>query len=260
MSFEQGKVAIVTGGASGIGLAIVKKFLQQGAKGVGVVDICEETGKKVVSSLEKEYGDKVIFIEGDVSKEEDVRNAFNKMIERFKNLDIVVNNAGIEEGPNYEKVVSINLLGVMHGTYIAVREYLPKYKSSDEALVLNTASVLGLNSSALGSTYSATKHGVVGLGKAFGEDESCLKNKIRVITICPGVILTPSIADMISKNSELQQQLFEISKKMSSSEYVADALQDIMKKGNNGSVWVAENDEPPYEVTFLHREEMRKTS
>nr|XP_023016990.1 15-hydroxyprostaglandin dehydrogenase [NAD(+)]-like isoform X1 [Leptinotarsa decemlineata] len=216
MSFEQGKVAIVTGGASGIGLAIVKKFLQQGAKGVGVVDICEETGKKVVSSLEKEYGDKVIFIEGDVSKEEDVRNAFNKMIERFKNLDIVVNNAGIEEGPNYEKVVSINLLGVMHGTYIAVREYLPKYKSSDEALVLNTASVLGLNSMTQGPTYSATKHGVVGLGKAFGEDESCLKNKIRVITICPGLILTPLIADVMSKPSVLQQKLSGISRKMSS--------------------------------------------
>nr|XP_023016991.1 15-hydroxyprostaglandin dehydrogenase [NAD(+)]-like isoform X2 [Leptinotarsa decemlineata] len=216
MSFEQGKVAIVTGGASGIGLVIVKKFLQQGVKGVGVVDICEETGKKVVSSLEKEYGDKVIFIEGDVSKEEDVRNAFNKMIERFKNLDIVVNNAGIEEGPNYEKVVSINLLGVMHGTYIAVREYLPKYKSSDEALVLNTASVLGLNSMTQGPTYSATKHGVVGLGKAFGEDESCLKNKIRVITICPGLILTPLIADVMSKPSVLQQKLSGISRKMSS--------------------------------------------
>nr|XP_023016996.1 uncharacterized protein LOC111506215 [Leptinotarsa decemlineata] len=112
MSFEQGKVAIVTGGASGIGLAIVKKFLQQGAKGVGEVDISEETGKKVVSSLEKEYGDKVIFIKGDVSKEEDVRNAFDKMIKGFKNLDIVVNNAGIEEVPNYEKVVSINLVGI----------------------------------------------------------------------------------------------------------------------------------------------------
>nr|XP_023016993.1 uncharacterized protein LOC111506211 [Leptinotarsa decemlineata] len=150
----------------------------------------------------------------------------------------------------------------MRGTFFAIQDYLPKYNSSGEGLVLNTASVLGIETLSNTHAYGATKHGVVGLGKSLGKDESCLKHNIRVITLCPGLIHTPMIGDLntIKKPSDVSEEVAEMCKKVSSTDYIAEAVSEIMNKAEHGSVWVTEDEEPPYQLVFPNRKEMRKTS
>ncbi|XP_074039107.1 15-hydroxyprostaglandin dehydrogenase [NAD(+)]-like [Leptinotarsa decemlineata] len=259
MDFLRKKVALVTGGASGIGLSVIRKFLENGVKGVAIVDVSENNTVEILSSLQEDYKDRIIFIKADVTKGNELRDAFEKAIEKFKNLDIVFNNAGIVNEVDWEKMLAVNLAAVMRGTFLAIREYLPKYKSSEEGVVLNTASILGINTIPNGVSYCTAKHGVVGLGKALRENESCKRHGIRVLTICPGVVNTGLLSAIVSENVEkLVEDLSVLCKLASSPDYIADCVLKIIDKGEHGSIWVAEDEEAPYEVVFPNRRELRK--
>ncbi|KAG5887010.1 hypothetical protein JTB14_003688 [Gonioctena quinquepunctata] len=126
MAFVTNKVSVVTGGAGGIGSAIVEHLLKNGARGVGIVDLSEENGKAVEKKFKDTYGDKVIFIKTDVTKEKELREALERTIEKFGNLDILVNNAGMLDEKNWRKIISVNLEALLLGTYLVLDEYFPK--------------------------------------------------------------------------------------------------------------------------------------
>jgi len=167
------KVAIVTGGANGLGQAVAYKLADQGAN-ITVVDISEEAGNETVKALE-EKGVKALFVKADVSKAEDVKNYVDQTVETFGKIDMFFNNAGIS-GPGkrfadntieeIEQVVGINLLGGLYGIKYVLEVML---KNGDGAIV-NTSSTAGVVGQETVGTYSATKHGIVGITKTIAAE------------------------------------------------------------------------------------------
>ena len=193
------KVAIVTGGASGIGRAIVELFVKEGAK-VVVADLNEKLGNELINNL----GDgNVIFIKADSSSPEDNKKIVDAAIENFGALHIAVNNAGIggEANPvadlsieGWKKVIDINLNGVFYGMHYQLPE-IEKVGGS----IINMASILGSVGFAQSSAYVAAKHGVVGLTKTAGWEYAT--KGVRVNAIGPGFIATPLIDENLDQNT-----------------------------------------------------------
>jgi len=185
------KVAIVTGGASGIGKAIVELFVKEGAK-VVIADLNDKLGHELVNSLGE---GNVLFVKADASSAEDNKRIVDAAIENFGHLHIAVNNAGIS-GPtapvgeyqieSWDKVIAINLNGVFYGMHYQLPE-IEKVGGS----IINMASILGAVGFANSSAYVAAKHGVVGLTKTAAWEYGT--KGVRINAVGPGFISTPLI-------------------------------------------------------------------
>ncbi|KAA8586638.1 hypothetical protein FQN60_000474, partial [Etheostoma spectabile] len=152
-----GKVAVVTGAAAGIGKAITEILLKNGAK---------TAGKSLKETLDKEYGqERTLFLTCNVESEEQIKAAFQKTVENFRGFDILCNNAGILNETTWKKMVSINLVGVISGTYLAL-EHMSKLSGGRGGVIVNTASMAGLGPLLSCPVYTATKHGVIGFTRA----------------------------------------------------------------------------------------------
>ncbi|MVZ65475.1 SDR family oxidoreductase [Sphingobacterium sp. DK4209] len=195
----ENKVAIVTGGASGIGKAIVHLFIQEGAK-VVVADLNEKLGDELIDSL----GDSnIIFVKADASSAEDNKKIVEVAIENFGALHIAVNNAGIGGDSatvgelsieSWKKVIDINLNGVFYGMHYQLPE-IEKVGGS----IINMASILGQVGFANSSAYVAAKHGVVGLTKTAGWEYAT--KGVRINAIGPGFIATPLVDNALDENA-----------------------------------------------------------
>ncbi|XP_065883422.1 15-hydroxyprostaglandin dehydrogenase [NAD(+)]-like [Dysidea avara] len=223
------KVALVTGAAKGIGLAISKALLEKTGK-VALLDIQEEAGQEACETLRKVYGkDKVTFYKCDVTSAENLRSVFEKIVAKFGKLDIVVNNAGVADEINWRKAVDINLSAVIQGTYLGI-EFMSQQNSGRGGSVINISSFAGLMPEPVAPVYSATKAGVV----AFTESlRSIAKSDgVRVNCVCP----TFADTDM-GKVALKVDRIKEIVKHgaLLSPELVADAVlllvQDTSKAG-----------------------------
>ena len=184
----EGKVAIVTGGASGIGKASVKIFVEEGAK-VTVADMNDEA----LNAVKQEYGDAVLTLKVDVSNEEDVKNMVAKTVEAFGKLDILHNNAGIggfglipdTSLEDWRKVFAIDVDGVFLGCKYAI----PQFKKQGGGIIVNTASISGLGADYAMASYNSAKAAVINLTKIVANDHGA--DNIRCNAVCPGPIETP---------------------------------------------------------------------
>jgi NAD(P)-dependent dehydrogenase (short-subunit alcohol dehydrogenase family) len=185
------KVAIVTGGASGIGASIVRRFLEEGAK-VVVADIGAETSSDEVRNR---FGDRSIFLKTDVRQGQDLDAVVQFARAKFGKLNIFVNNAGIvrsgtkiAEMPeaDFDDVVAVDLKGVWLGTKFAI----PALLQSGGGSIINIASIAGLRGIKCQSSYGASKGGVVQLTRHTAIEYA--EQGIRVNCICPGAVLTPT--------------------------------------------------------------------
>ncbi|XP_071785998.1 15-hydroxyprostaglandin dehydrogenase [NAD(+)]-like [Asterias amurensis] len=182
----QGKVALITGAAEGLGGAFAEELLKKGAKGVGIADVNVSKGKETAGLFLSKYGhQKAIFLQCDVTSEKQLEDAFRKTKEEYGRLDIVCNNAGIGDERKWRLMIDINLAAVVHGTYLA-RKYMSKQHGGSGGLVVNIASMAGLILGPLSPVYTATKHGVVGFTRSMASfDAAFSKDDIRLNTICP---------------------------------------------------------------------------
>ncbi|XP_018325268.1 15-hydroxyprostaglandin dehydrogenase [NAD(+)]-like isoform X2 [Agrilus planipennis] len=253
-------VALITGGASGIGLATAKTFLKENIKGLCIVDINENLGQIALNELIKSFGDRVIFVKADTSNRSQFDEAFRITIDSFGSLDVVFNNAGIFDDKHWEKEISINICGTLHGTMLAVDEYLPKYKSGNEAVVVNMSSICGLDAFGCAPVYTATKHAIIGLSRSFGKESHYNRTKVRVITICPGTTDTPMTVGGLDRNlgpayRDLETEFDQYPRQ--SADVAADAVKTLIGTASTGSVWVIEGGDL-YEVEILERQSRRR--
>lgn len=192
------KVAIITGGARGIGLASVKKFLAEGAS-VIIWDISDEVGQQVVESL-KGTGD-VTFIKTDTTSPESVHQAINQVIENYKKVDILINNAGITRDATIKKmtlsewqqVLDVNLTGVFNCTQAVI----PHMIIQQGGCIINTSSVVGLYGNFGQANYATTKAGLIGMTKTLAKELG--KYNITVNAVAPGFIATDMIQTIPEK-------------------------------------------------------------
>lgn len=197
-----GKVALVTGGASGIGEACVLAFARDGAK-VVVVDLNSELGEKTVAAVKNAGGD-AIFLQVDVSDPKAVEQMVAETVKVFGSLDIAVNNAGIggESNPTgaysidgWKKAIDINLNGVFY----CMRYEIPQMVKQGGGAIVNMASILGAVGFATASAYVAAKHGVLGLTKAAALEYAA--KGIRINSVGPAFIKTPMVTESMDEQT-----------------------------------------------------------
>jgi 3-oxoacyl-[acyl-carrier protein] reductase len=184
-----GKTAIITGSARGIGRAIAEKLAEAGAN-IVVSDITAETGEVTAKEISEKYNVKTIFVEANVTKEEDNVKLVDKAIETFGSLDIMVNNAGITKDglfmrmseSDFARVVDINLKGAFLGAHAA---YLKMMKQRS-GTIINMASVIGLTGNLGQANYAASKAGLIGMTKSIAAEAA--KRGVRCNAIAPGYI------------------------------------------------------------------------
>ncbi|TEA23884.1 hypothetical protein DBR06_SOUSAS7310025, partial [Sousa chinensis] len=135
-----GKVALVTGAAQGIGRASAEALLLKGAK-VALVDWNREAGLKCKAALDEQFEpQKTLFIQCDVADQEQLRDTFRKVVDHFGKLDILVNNAGVNNEKNWEKTLQINLVSVISGTYLGL-DYMSKQNGGEGGIIINMSSL-----------------------------------------------------------------------------------------------------------------------
>jgi NAD(P)-dependent dehydrogenase (short-subunit alcohol dehydrogenase family) len=189
----ENKVAIVTGGAMGIGKGIASVFLDEGAK-VVIADVNREVGEKTAVELSGD-GREVVFIECDVADEAAIKKMVDGTLERFKTLHVLVNNAGIgvyktvldTSTEEWDRCLAVNLRGV----FLCSKYAIPHIKAAGGGAIVNVASVHSYQNVGGTAPYAASKGGVVTLTRVMAIDYG--KDKIRVNAICPGWIYTPLI-------------------------------------------------------------------
>lgn len=185
-----GKVALVTGGAQGIGRAVVQSLLQSSAK-VAVVDLNKTCGEECKAQLDAEFGEgNCAFIPCDVSNGDALRDAFQSTIDQFGHLDIVINNAGINNEKNWEKTIQVNLTSVIKGTYLAL-EHMSKEYGKEGGTIINVSSMAAFLHSPHQPVYTATKHGVIGFTRAMADASSEGNYGVRINVLCPAFVDTP---------------------------------------------------------------------
>lgn len=198
----EGKVAIVTGGASGIGEATVKLFVEHGAKAV-IADVDEKKGR-LLAELLNTSSESTMFYRLDVSKESEWIRCVDEVVKKWGRLDIIVNNAGmsgvkgraiVEDTTveNWDDVFSVNSTGVMLGTKTGI----PQMKKNGGGSIINVSSIFGIVGSKAGAAYHASKGAARLFSKAaavqYGEDN------IRVNSVHPGFTDTPMTLDIHSQ-------------------------------------------------------------
>jgi len=191
-----GKVAIVTGGASGIGFATGRLFAEQGAK-VLLVDLQEDL---LWAAVEKVASTSVNYATADVSQPDQTTRYVQTAIDRYGGLDILISNAGVVGGKSsivdysieeFDRIVAVNLRGV----WLSLKYAIPEIQKRGGGSVVITSSIAGVRGSAGSSAYCASKHGVVGIMRTAAIEYAPFG--IRVNTVHPGPIETPMVEEHV---------------------------------------------------------------
>ncbi|MBW1798114.1 MAG: 3-hydroxyacyl-CoA dehydrogenase [Deltaproteobacteria bacterium] len=237
-------VAIVTGGASGLGEACVRNLVNRGGK-VAIFDFAEDRGEKVASEL----GDSVTFCMTDITDEANVQAAIDKTIEAFGAIHIAVNCAGVgipakvlgKEGPmsmdHFNRVVQINLIGTMNVVRLAAEKMVKNQGNDDgeKGVVINVASVAAFDGQIGQAAYSASKAGVAGMTLPIAREFA--EYGIRIMTVAPGIFRTPMLEGLPENVQEALGKMVPFPKRLGEPREFAGLVQHIVENAMlNGEV------------------------
>lgn len=206
-----GKVALVTGGASGIGRDCVRALIAAGAR-VVVADVDEVQGAKLMADLTR-TSTKALFIRADVTRPDQVQALVASVVRRFGRLDFALNNAGIDgdraltadyPAEVWDKVIAVNLKGV----FLCLKHELEIMARQRHGVIVNMASVAGLTGFVGHAAYTAAKHGVVGLTRTAALEYA--RHGIRVNAVCPSYTQTPMLERVARRIPGLKKRLASI--------------------------------------------------
>ena len=238
----KGSVAVVTGGASGLGEACVRNLVKQGGK-AAILDFAEERGEEVAS----EMGDAVIFCKTDVTDEETVQAALDSTIKAFGAIHVAVNCAGVgtpgkvlgKEGPmsidHFNRVVQINLIGTMNLIRLSAEKMVENTPNEDgeKGVMINTASIAALEGQIGQAAYSASKAGVIGMTLPIAREFA--DYGIRVMTIAPGLFGTPMLQGLPENVQEALNKMVPFPKRVGKpsefSKMVQAIIENVMLNG-----------------------------
>lgn len=186
---HQGRTVIITGGSKGIGSASVEVFLREGAH-VGILDMDEENGKK----LEEKGQGKVLFTKCDVSKETQVKDAIAQIIEKFGQINYLINNAGIQRystvtettEEEWDLVMNVNL----KSAFLCAKHAIPHMLKIGKGVVVNVSSVQAMLSQGNVGPYVTSKTAMLGLTRSIAVDYA---PQVRCVAVCPGTVDTPMV-------------------------------------------------------------------
>lgn len=227
MSDLNGKTAIITGGASGIGKAAVLKFIEEGSN-VVIADINFEAAEDLANELNSKEEGKALAVKVDVSSFDSVEKLISSAVDKFGSIDIMFNNAGIGGGKpllehdpveDYDRMIDINQKGVYYGILAAARQYT---KQDTEGVIINTSSIYGYSAADVAFTYGAAKAAVIQMTKNAAFDLA--KYGIRVVAIAPGRVETPIISDAFTKEQIDVFASEQLRNKMTDPKEIADVV------------------------------------
>ncbi|MCG8346780.1 MAG: glucose 1-dehydrogenase [Chloroflexales bacterium] len=234
-----GQVAVITGGASGIGMATVRLFVEEGSR-VIIADMQDDQGEQLAAEL----GSSVAYLHTDVSQESDVKAAIDQAVTRFGRLDCLFNNAGISGavGPietisaeGYDHTMSVLLRGV----FLGMKHAAPILKRQGAGSIISTASVAGLQAGHGPHIYSAAKAAIIHLTRSVAMELG--ESGVRVNCICPGGIATPIFGTAVGLSQEAARQTVE------AMQTILATVQPIRRAGlpediARAAVWLASDD------------------
>jgi NAD(P)-dependent dehydrogenase (short-subunit alcohol dehydrogenase family) len=194
----KGKVAIITGGTSGIGLETGRQLLSQGAN-VALIGSQEEKGLRALHELSM-YGSHVSFVQGDISKTLQCKDIINKVVAQFGGLDIVINSAGIYMEKTIDEVTEDEFDRMMDinikGTYFICKYALPYLRQKGSGAIINVSSDAGINGNCLCTAYCASKGAVTTFTKALSLES--IHYGVRANCVCPGDVDTPMLQQQLT--------------------------------------------------------------
>lgn len=234
------RVVVITGAASGIGLALVEICLQR-SMNVALVDSNEEKLSTVIEHLSTKYSSKIIGFASDVSKLQSMQRVARDIWHQFKRIDWLINNAGIfsELAPIWEldnnhiqSVMDVNLFGVING----IKSFLPYlFEQSHCSSILNMSSFYGLCSGSHVAPYSISKHAVIALSESLHFDLQRTAERVSVSVACPSLVKTELLSNSDAKGSSLQHLFSTI---MAQARPAMDVAESIINQFDKGIFYI----------------------
>ncbi|KAM7361759.1 alcohol dehydrogenase-like isoform 1-T2 [Cochliomyia hominivorax] len=236
-----GKNVVFVAGLGGIGYEACKQLMTRNLAYLVILDVIENA--KAVQALQvMNVKTKVIYMKFDVTDKTNIQNTFKQIVNTIKYIEVLVNGAGVIADRNVEFTINVNLIGLINTTLIAL-PYMDKTNGGRGGVILNIASVLGLEPCSPIAIYSASKFGVIGFTRSLSDPYYYNRTGVVITALCPGLTespmtANPKISDTFDYSKPLTDQIFSAPRQPAAK--AGEHLVKIIEMAQNGTMWISD--------------------